>query len=484
MKYQATIGLEIHVELKMRTKMFCDSINNPDERHPNLNVCPICMGHPGTLPVINKEAVRKVLTVGRAMGGELAEYSQFDRKNYFYPDLPKGYQISQYKYPLVSGGELKGIKITRVHLEEETGKLIHGKDGSLVDFNRAGIPLMELVTEPVIKSGEEAVIFAKEFQLILRYLDVSDADMERGQMRVEVNISLQKNAEKLASLRTGITGNPTEAKLLGLGTKVEIKNLNSFRAVEQAINYEIERQGKILDEGKKVVQETRGWDENKQATFSQREKEESHDYRYFPEPDLPCLEIKNLKLEIGTIELPQQKRERFKKKYNLKDEQMEIFIRDKKFADYFEAVASEIKEAQLFSLITNYLVSDLQGLMKEKILSFDELLMTPENFAELINMIAKEEINSRAAKDVLRMMVERGGDPSVIVEELGLRQITDEAAINNLADKIISENPAVAEEYKKGKEASLQFLIGQGMKETKGSVNPETLKKALKQKLK
>ena len=283
MKYQPTIGLEIHVELKTKTKMFCASLNDPDEKRPNVNICPICMGHPGTLPVINQEAVKYVLMCGKALNGKLAEHSQFDRKNYFYPDLPKGYQISQYKFPLVEGGELNGVKITRIHLEEDAGRLIHAKDktSSLVNFNRAGVPLMELVTEPDIYSGEQARKFAEELQLILRYLDISDADMEKGQMRVEVNISLIEDSSiggvwKLTSLRTDEEGNPTEAipnsSYKKLGTKVEIKNLNSFRSVERSVNYEIERQTAILEAGEKIKHETRGWDEGTQKLFRRGKK--------------------------------------------------------------------------------------------------------------------------------------------------------------------------------------------------------------------
>jgi aspartyl-tRNA(Asn)/glutamyl-tRNA(Gln) amidotransferase subunit B len=464
MKYEPTIGLEIHVELKTKTKMFCNSANDPDEKHPNVNVCPVCMGHPGTLPVINKEAVRKVLLVGKALNGELADYSQFDRKNYFYPDLPKGYQISQYKYPLVKGGELNGVKITRIHLEEDTGRLVHFNHGSAVDFNRAGVPLMELVTEPVIKNGDEARKFAEELQLILRYLEVSDADMEKGQMRVEVNISLGGRAAKL-------------------GTKVEIKNLNSFRAAERAINYEIKRQAEVLNKKEKVKQETRGWDENKGETFSQREKEESHDYRYFPEPDLPPLQLSAFGFQLSVPELPEQKRERFKKEYELREETAEIFIRDKKFSDYFEKTASELKNKDLIQLAVNYLTSDLQNLMKEKILTFGELLMSPENFAELIAMINEEKINSRVAKDVLKIMVSKGGEPSAIVKELGLGQMNDESVLIGAVEKIIAGNPSVVSDYKKGKEAAMQFLVGQGMRETKGSANPEILKKLLQEKI-
>jgi len=266
MNYLPTIGLEIHAQLKTETKMFCNSKNDSDETRPNVNVCPVCMGHPGTLPVINKEAVKHVLKVGMAVGGNLADFTEWDRKNYFYPDIPKGYQITQYKYPLVSGGSINGIDITRIHLEEDTGLNKHKKDYSLVDFNRAGIPLMELVTEPVMHSADDAVSFAKEFQLLLRYLGVSGANMEKGELRVEVNISVSQKSE---------------AKSQKLGTKTEIKNLNSFRSVGRAIEYEINRQTALLESGEEVAHETRGWDENKQETFSQRGKETSEDYRYF-----------------------------------------------------------------------------------------------------------------------------------------------------------------------------------------------------------
>ncbi len=487
MKYIPTIGLEIHAELNARSKMFCGCLNDANESHPNVNVCPICMAHPGTLPVINKEAVKKVLMAGKALGGKWAEYTRFDRKNYFYPDLPKGYQISQNNYPLVSGGNLLGVRITRIHLEEDAGKLVHVNDGSLVDFNRAGRPLMELVTEPDIKSGEEAANFARELQLIFRYLEISDADMEKGQMRVEANISI-KPLNNLDTRCPSALGH----RVSKLGTKVEVKNLNSFRAAERAINYEIERQAKALDAGEKIVQETRGWNDDKQETFSQREKEESHDYRYFPEPDLPPLDIPSLDLEGMTIpELPEQKRRRFKKEYGLTEDQTEFFINDKRFADFFEAVVSELKtldinssEPDLISLAVNYLTSDLKSLVKEKMISFGEILLTPENFSELIGMIAGGEITSRVGKDVLRAMVEEGGDPSVIVDEKGLRQMGDEKSIEKLVDKIIRENPEEAKGYKDGKEALLQFLVGQGMKETKGSVNPKILGEMLKKRLK
>src|SRR3990167_10436045 len=275
MTYIPTIGLEIHAEHKTRTKMFCNSKNDPEEGRANVNVCPICLAHPGTLPVINREAVRHVLRVGVALGGTLADYTEFDRKNYFYPDLPKGYQISQYEHPLVAGGSLAGVAITRVHLEEDTASSMHEEgSGTTIDYNRAGVPLMELVSEPVIESTEEAGRFARELQLLLRYLDVSEANMEKGEMRVEANISVSPLGER--------------------GTKVEIKNLNSFRIMERAVAYEIKRQSALLERGEKIIQETRGWDDKRHATFSQRVKEGSADYRYFPDPDLPSLKLSEL----------------------------------------------------------------------------------------------------------------------------------------------------------------------------------------------
>lgn len=476
MNYTPKIGLEIHAELKTKTKMFCNSLNDPEEKHPNINVCPICMGYPGTLPVINKEAVKSVLRAGLAIDGELADYTEWDRKNYFYPDLPKGYQITQYKYPLVSGGSLKGVRITRIHLEEDTGRLAHGKDSTLVDFNRAGVPLMELVTEPDITSAGQARSFAEELRLLLRYLDISSADMEKSQMRVEVNIS--------------VSADPSV-----MGTKVEIKNLNSFRSVEQATEYEIERQIKNLKEGKKIVQETRGWDENEQKTFSQRSKEEAHDYRYFPEPDLPPLKISEIvdfqNLEATIPELPWQKRERLKKEYGIKEELIGNLVNDLNLADFFERTISEItaedkkvSKNKVVELTLNYITSDLAGLMKEKYLDFENLLATPENFADLMLMLSEGKISSRAGKDVLRKMVETGAEPNAIVVDLGLEQTSDEKILVQIAQQIITENTGAVEDYKKGKETSLQFLVGAIMKETRGKANPEKVKEIFKKLLK
>ncbi len=462
-KYYPIIGLEIHAELKTTTKMFCNSKNDPDETQPNVNICPVCMAHPGTLPVINKKAVEHVIRVGLALGGEIADFTEFDRKNYFYPDIPKGYQISQYKYPIVAGGNLNGVAITRVHLEEDTASSNHTSSGSLVDFNRAGVPLMELVTEPVIKSAEEAGAFAREFQLLLRTLGVSDADMEKGQMRVEANISISDNPDKF-------------------GTKVEVKNLNSFKAAEKAIKYELERMKDLLEEGKgeEIVQETRGWDDNKGSTFSQRSKESAHDYRYFPDPDLPKLklhqafDIKNMKENLP--ELPWQKRDRFKK-YGISDEATEIFTQNAMLGEYFENVSSIFKEdLAKIKLASNYITSDIVGHLKNKP---DVTMPSVINVAGLINMIAEGKISSRAAKDILEYMHGHDEDPEKIAEEKGLLQKSDEGELKHMIEKIIAENETIVAEYKQGKEASLQYLIGQVMKVSKGSANPQVAKNIL-----
>ncbi len=484
MTYYPIIGLEVHIELKTKSKMFCSCFNNPNQAQANVDVCPICMGHPGTLPVINQEAVRKVIKTGLALNCKIPKESKFDRKNYFYPDLPKGYQISQYDKPLSVNGYLKigdrEIGITRVHLEEDTGKLLHSADKkySLVDFNRAGIPLMELVTDPDLNSAQQAKRFAQELRLILKYLDVSEADMEKGQMRIEVNISLAKQNGKL-------------------GTKVEIKNLNSFRAVEKGIEYEIKRQAKVLQVGKKVVQETRGWNEKRGVTISQREKEAAHDYRYFPEPDLPILRNQS-KVEIP--ELPQQRRERFRKEYGISDKAIEIFVSNKTLGEYFENIISElinwIKEedikkkvdkkerAKLTHLAVNYIITDLQGLLKNASSAVKELLITPENFAEFVKMIYKGEIYSKIAKTVLKEMFGTGADPSNIIKEKGLKQIADSGEIEKIIKKVIAKNPKPVADFKKGKQNALQFLVGQVMAATKGKAEPGIVNKSLKKLLK
>ena len=476
-KYTPTIGLEIHAELKTRTKMFCDSKNDADEKRPNVNICPVCMAHPGTLPVINKEAVKHVLKVGIAIDGALADFTEFDRKNYFYPDIPKGYQISQYKYPLISGGKLEGVDVTRIHLEEDTARSTHdlpaGKAGgegeSLVDYNRAGVPLMELVTEPVVKDAEQAVRFARELQRILRYLGASDANMEKGEMRVEANVSVSKTKE--------------------FGTKVEVKNLNSFRAVERAIAYEIKRQVELIEKGGAVTQETRGWDENREQTFSQRLKEGSADYRYFPDPDLPKLkiseiaELKTETLKADMPELPSAKRERYAS-WDIKQEDYEMYVDAPSLGVFIEAVAEALSlDKKKIQLASNYITSDIAGQYKETGLP-EKLPIEPKHFAELITMAAGSDISSRGAKDILKIMLEGStGSPRAIAEKGGLLQQSDEGALLAIVRSIIEKNPGPVSEYKGGKESAIQFLVGQGMKETKGSANPQVLKTLLEKEL-
>lgn len=488
MEYQPTVGLEIHTQLKTKTKMFCDTPNGFGlETEPNVHICPVCTGQPGTLPVINKRAVSLTVKTGLALNCKITDESWFERKNYFYPDLPKGYQISQYEKPLCENGYLSlsflngeekketKVKITRIHLEEDTGKLIHDQDPdySLVDFNRAGVPLMELVTEPDITSGKEAKKFCEELQLILRYLEVSDADMEKGQMRCEVNISLK---------------NPDGS----FGTKVEIKNLNSFRVVEQSIDYEIKRQSELLDQGEKIIQETRGWDEGKARTISQRAKEEAHDYRYFPEPDLPSINVTSIKeIEEKNIpELPQDKRDRFGAEYGLPKSDIETLAGNKNLADYFEKVSSELnnwiqdegindKKEKLIKLSANYLITELQKLLYQAKINIIDCKIDPENFAEFVALIGQNKISSSAAQTVLKEMFDSGKDPSQIIVDKDLSQISDEGALEEIVKTIIANNQNVVEDYKKGKEQALQFLVGQVMKETKGKANPGVAKEIL-----
>ncbi len=464
-KYKTTIGLEIHAELKTKTKMFCNSKNDADETRPNVNICPVCTAHPGTLPVINKKAVEHVLLVGKAIDGVIADFTEFDRKNYFYPDIPKGYQISQYKYPLVSGGKLNNVDITRVHLEEDTATSKHDKgEYSLVDFNRAGVPLMELVTEPVIENAKQAGNFARELQLLLRYLGVSNANMEKGEMRVEANISVSDTDK--------------------FGTKVEVKNLNSFKIAEKAIEYEIKRQTRALEKGEEIVQETRGWDEAKGVTFPQRIKETSDDYRYFPDPDLPKLKISKID-EFQNLELPElpwEKRKRYKKDFGVKDEDIESYVVDIKLGDFFEKVISKLNnKSELIKLASNYITSDLTGILSTNL---ETRFPNEEDFAELVDMAGGGEISSRGAKDILKIMVIDGGNPKKIAKEKNLFQKSDEGELKNIVEKIIEENKEAVKEYKDGKQQALQFLIGQGMKETKGSANPSILKKIFEELLK
>ena len=495
MKYTPVIGMEIHVELKTKSKMFCGCRNGLGlEKEPNIDICPVCTAQPGTLPVPNSQAIEFVQLAGLALGCQLAHDSKFDRKNYFYPDIPKGYQISQYDQPFCLNGNLdiqitnnqetrnKKIGITRIHLEEDTGKLIHpkGVDYTLVDFNRAGVPLMELVTEPDIETGEEARIFCQKLQQICRYLEISDADMEKGNMRCEANISLYKKGEEKLS-----------------GTKVEVKNINSFKFVEKAINFEIERQTELLEKGEKIAQETRGWDANKGETVSQRKKESAHDYRYFPEPDIPPFKfdeeyVKNLSKKLP--ELPEQKTKRFKEEYNLSDDDIAIIISQKDLAGYFENVVGEIYEKidcaefaiekeKAVKLAVNYIITELRKHLQEKNENLKDIKITSENYAEFICILSSGKINSSAAQTVLAEMYKTGGDPSQIISEKNLTQMDNSEELGKAIDEVLAKNEKSIADFKAGKENALKFLIGQVMSATKGKANPQIVQEMLKEKL-
>jgi len=482
-KYYPTIGLEIHAELKTNTKMFCACKNDPDEEKPNTNICPVCMAHPGTLPVINKKAVENVIKVGLAVGGNIADFTEFDRKNYFYPDIPKGFQTSQYKYPIVSGGHLAGFDITRVHLEEDTANNKHfDMDGgySLIDFNRSGVPLMELVTEArvfddVDGASKNTSNFAKEFQMVLWYLRVSEANMEKGEMRVEANIS--------------ITDDPKN-----FGIKVEVKNLNSFKSVEKAIKFELERMQKLLEENKgdEIVQETRGWDEIKQKTFSQRKKESSQDYRYFPEPDLPKMKLHEAfdleKMKSELPELPEAMRKRFMN-YGIKEEDANLLVEESGLGLQFEGALSCFDElfdglkpydSRYAIAIANFTLSDIQALYKK---DPKKGLLDSEQLAVLVRKFVDGEISSRVAKDLIPRMRDDSIDVLEVLEKENLLQKNDEGAIKALVEKAIAENPEVVATYKAGKENAIMSLVGKVIKESNGSANPKMVIDLLKKSL-
>lgn len=490
MNYDIIIGLEIHAELNTASKMFCGC---PIDRHglaqPNTNVCPICLGHPGTLPTANHQALRFGLLLGLALNCQFNALSKFDRKNYFYPDLPKGYQISQYDLPIayngiLSIGDNRDIGIIRIHLEEDTGKLAHDKSGhSLVDFNRAGTPLIELVSEPTLRNAAEAKKFCQHFQQILRYLNISDANMEKGQMRCEANISLQTPGSwEYADKQIKSLKNQT------LNNKVEVKNINSFRSLEKAINYEINRQAALLNKGRSIEAETRGWNDATNQTVSQRSKETAADYRYFPEPDLPpfVLDQKLLdKLNAVMPELPPAKLRRFQAEYGLSEYDAEILTADNDLADYAEKTFSELRawikadhsqqhnDKDLHKLATNWLSSELLKHLNLNRQNIHHVKISPENFAELITLLAEGKINSSAGQIILNQMYQIGGDPSDIMTKMNLQQLDNSAELEKIAEQIFTEHTQQAKQYTNGKTALLQFFIGKIMAATGGKANPK-----------
>ncbi len=476
MAFETVIGLEVHVQLNTRSKIFC-GCSTQFGSAPNSQTCPVCLGLPGVLPVLNKEALRKAILAGLALHCYVSGYSKFDRKNYFYPDLPKSYQISQYDKPICTEGFLeirtetgkKRIGINRLHLEEDAGKNVHpdipGKEISFVDFNRTGVPLIEIVSEPDISTPDEAHQYLQNLKSIMRYIEVSDCNMEEGSLRCDVNISLREKGS------------------IKLGEKVEIKNLNSFKAVKMALEYEMSRQEQLLDEGEKILQETRLWDADKNITFGMRSKEEAHDYRYFPEPDLPPIIVSDDYIEEirSTLpELPKEKKTRFIDQYALPEYDAEILTSTKQLADYFEEVA---KPGLNPKKVSNWIMSELLARVEdtEEMQSFK---VSPEQLARLLKLIENRTISGKIAKTVFSEMVERGSDPEEIIEREGLQQVTDSSEIETLIDTIIKNNPQSVADYKSGKEKALKYLVGQVMRESRGKANPQMVNEILLSKLK
>ena len=476
-KYETVIGLEVHVQLNTDSKIFC-SCSTEFGKEPNENTCPVCLGLPGTLPVLNKKAVDYAIRAGLALNCDIADYSKFDRKNYFYPDLPKAYQISQFDLPVAEDGNIEveteegiyNIGVTRVHLEEDAGKLIHEgsidkSKGSLVDYNRTGVPLIEIVSEPDMRTPAQAKAYLTQLKMIMEYLDISDCNMEEGSLRCDANVSLRPVGQE------------------EFGTKAELKNMNSFSAVEKGLEYEIKRQKEILEDGRKIAQETRTWDESLNKTISMRGKEEAHDYRYFPEPDLVPLEIdkewkEEMRKEIP--ELPREKYKRFISELGLPEYDADVLTGDKDMAIFFEEVLKNYDDPKNLS---NWMMGEFLRLLNENSHSPFESGVSPINLAKMLKMIDEDVISGKIAKEVFEKMYNNGSDPETIVEEEGLKQISDQDELENLVDGIIEDNPEAVEDIKNGKDKAIGFLVGQVMKETRGKANPEMVNKMFRDKL-
>jgi len=473
MKFQPVIGLEVHVELATASKMFCGCpVVDSVEAEPNTAVCPVCSGMPGALPVANERAVEYAMRLGLALGCTIEPVSIFARKNYFYPDLPKGYQISQFEDPLATNGEIiiqtdageKTVRVRRAHLEEDAGKLTHVNGASLVDLNRAGVPLLEIVSEPDMHSANEARAYAENLRDILRYLGVNSGDMEKGVIRFEANISVRPEGTD------------------ELGTRTEVKNLNSFRAMEDAINYEIERQSKLIEAGGEVEQVTMGWDEAGAKTYTMRGKEDSHDYRYFPEPDLPPLKISDAWRERVAAELPELPRakfERFVREFKLTEYDASVLVAEKAIAEYFEATLNHLPSSVQPKAAANWMTGDLFGMMNQAEITVDALKLQPERFAELVALVAEGEINQKTAKKILAEVFESGESPKAIVAERGLGQVSDGDLIAGLVSEVIDENPEEVASYRAGKTGVANWLFGQVMRKARGRANPQILREAL-----
>lgn len=471
MEYETVIGLEVHCRISSKTKMFCRCSNDIFNAEPNTHVCPVCMGFPGMLPLMNEETVRKGILGALALGCEIPEFSKMDRKSYFYPDLPKGFQISQYDLPVsvkgkisitLSDGSTKEIGITRLHLEDDAGKLTHTSGGTLVDFNRSGTPLMEIVSEPEIRSVEEASLYARQLQKIMRYVGASDADMEKGMMRFDINVSLRPKGQK------------------EFGVKAEVKNLNSFRSLEKALEYEIKRQTELLEKGGKVVQETRGWDDNKEITVSQRGKEEAADYRYFPEPDIPPLVVTREMIEELKKQIPElhdQKTARYQEELGLPARDADQLSHDAGLAAYFEEAFEVSGDAKKTA---NWILSELMALMNADGNAITACKLAPKNLGKLVKLVAEGAITGKIAKDSFKEIYEGNLDPEKYVEEKGLKVMEDAGELEKICQEIIDKNPAIVADFKGGKEKAIGGLVGQVMAATKGSANPKSVNEILR----
>ncbi len=473
-KYEAVIGLEVHAQLLTESKAFC-GCSTKFGNEPNSNVCPVCLGHPGVLPVLNKKVVEFTVLMGLATNCKINKHSIFARKNYFYPDLPKGYQISQYEEPICENGFIeitpknslsKKIGITRIHMEEDAGKSIHDQSSStLVDINRCGVPLMEIVSEPDIRTPEEAYLYLNKIKQIVQYLGICDGNMEEGSLRCDANISVRLKGDK------------------EFGVKTEIKNMNSFRNVERAIDFEINRQIELIEDGEKIVQETLLWDADSNEAFPMRSKEEAHDYRYFPDPDLlPVIVNDEWIKEIESMlpELPEAKRKRFITEFSLPVYDAEILTQSKYLADYYETVTSVTKD---YKSASNWIISEVLAVVNEKKIDILDFPITPVNLGKLINLINDGTISGKIAKEVFNFMLIDNSDPELIVKEKNLIQISDTGEIELIIKKIIDTNPDQVQEYRSGKEKVFGFFVGLVMKQSKGKANPKLVNEILKKKL-
>lgn len=471
-KYEAVIGLEVHAQLLTDTKIFC-GCSTKFGNEPNSNTCPVCLGHPGVLPVLNKKAIEFTVLMGLATNCTINKHSIFARKNYFYPDLPKGYQISQYEEPICENGFVEvhpkdsvpgKIGITRIHIEEDAGKSIHDQSSStLIDANRCGVPLIEIVSEPDIRTSEEAYLYLTKIKQLVQYLGICDGNMEEGSLRCDANISVR------------LKGNNQ------FGVKTEIKNMNSFRNVERAIEYEVNRQIELIEDGEKIIQQTLLWDADANEAYPMRSKEEAHDYRYFPDPDLLPVEIDNhwlKELKSSLIELPDEKLNRFINNYKLPLYDSEIITNNRELADYYEKITAVTDE---YKLASNWLIGDILSVLNDKKLSINEFIISPDNLGKLINLIKEGTISSKIAKEVFAEMLNNNSDPETIVKEKNLVQISNPEELSEIIKQITAKHPEQISDYKSGKEKVFGFFIGQIMKETKGKANPKLVNDLLKQ---